>query len=213
MRKIIVLALVACVAGSVLAAPAAQAKKKKKKPAVCATYTPGDLGSGKPTVTVTDANTEAAPLTQKVTLDRSVADLDPVGTGLVSSSTDAFNLQVDSKAKDVGLYLTLNFDTRRDYDLWLRYADGSEAAGSHGWNTVVEDPADAVDPGLGVSKEGYASDSTDSSENIIGVHVTDCSGWTVEVDNYLGEGGELTVKAWLGDIKNEPLAPGQDEPE
>ena len=209
MKKLIVVALVACLAGSVAAAPAAQAKKKKKKPAVCAAYTPGDLGADKPTVTVTDANTDAAPLEQKVSLDQSVADVDVVGSGEIPSSADAFNLQVDSKAKDVGLYLKFEFDARRDYDLWLRYADGSEAAGSHGWNTIVEDPTDSV---FSASDEGYASDSTDSSENIIGVHVTDCSGWTVEVDNYLGEGGDFTVKAWLGPIENEPLAPGAEEP-
>jgi opacity protein-like surface antigen len=211
MKKLLAVALVACVAGSIAVAPAAQAKKKKpKKPAACAAYTPGELGADKPIVKLTDANTEAAPLEQKVSLDQSAADVDILGAGAPESSADAFNIQVDSTAKDVGLYLTLQFDQRRDYDLWLRYADGSEAAGSHGWNTIVEDPADNAD--FSMSDEGYASDSTDSSENIIGVHVTDCSGWTVEVDNYLGEGGEMTVKAWLGDIKNEPLAPGQEEP-
>jgi opacity protein-like surface antigen len=211
MKKLLIVALVACLAGSIAAAPAAQAKKKKKKkPVACAAYTPGELGAGKPTVTLTDANTAEAPLEQKVTLEESVGDLDQTGGLISEASVDAFNLQVDSKAKDVGLYLSMSFDTRRDYDLWLRYADGSEAAGSHGWNTIVEDPGDNAD--LSMSDEGYASDSTDSSENIIGVHVTDCSGWTVEADNWLGEGGELTVKAWLGEIKNEPLAPGQEEP-
>lgn len=212
MRKLIVIALVACLAGSIAAAPAAQAKKKKKKPVACAAYTPGELGADKPIVTLTDANTEAAPLEQKVTLGESVGDVDVVGAGAgpLAPSADAFNLQVDTKAKDSGLYLKFEFDARRDYDLYLRYADGNEAAGSHGWNTIVEDPGDAA--GAGNSTEGYAGDSTDSSENIIGVHVTDCSGWTVEVDDWLGEGGDFTVKAWLGEIKNEPLAPGEEEP-
>ncbi|HEV2756682.1 MAG TPA: hypothetical protein VG318_13010 [Actinomycetota bacterium] len=200
------------VASAVIAGPATAAKKKKPKPkppapAVCQPYTPGELGTDKPTVVVTDAATEAAPVEQKVTMAMSLANYDPgANTGPFAISSDFFNVQVDTANPEAGLYAYLEFPERHDYDLDLHYADGSYAARSHDGNTLlgVQD--------LG-QNGGHAGEATNKSEKIVGVRTPDCAGYTVETQNWFGQGGEFTVKLWLGEIKNDPLAPGEEVPE
>lgn len=182
-----------------------QGKKKGCKPAppaACATYTPGELGKDKPTVVVTDAATEAAPLEQKVTLAQSFANYGVVPAGPFVLSSDFFNVQVDSANPEAGLYVYLEFPERRDYDIDLLYPDNSYAARSHDGNTLL---------GTGEGENGgHAGESTTSSEKIVGVRTADCGGYTVEASNWFGEGGEFTVQLWLGEIKNDPLAPGEE---
>lgn len=199
------------VASAVISGPAVAAKKKKKPkppaPAVCQPYTPGELGKDRPTVVVTDAATEAAPVEQKVTLAASLANYDVgPGAGPFALSTDFFNVQVDSANPEAGLYAYLEFPDRHDYDLDLHYPDGSYAARSHDGNTL-----------LGVGEEGqnggHAGEATTKSEKIVGVRTPDCGGYTVETQNWFGQGGEFTVKLWLGEVVNDPLPPGQEVPE
>lgn len=193
-----------------IALPAADAgakkRKKKPKPPACAAYVPGELGTGKPSVTVTDAHTAEAPLEQKVTLAASTADIDQ--TLVSDAGIDVFNLQVDSAATS-GLYATIEFPERNDIDLYLRWPDGSEAASSHGFNTLAEASAPEpvpFDPSN--TRSNHAGETTPSSESLIGVITPDCGGYTMEVQNWLGDGGELTVKLWLGEGTTEPLPPG-----
>lgn len=202
-RTVAVIAMSAFVLGAFVAGPA-DAKKKKKKPAVCKTFTPGEKGAEKPTIVVTDAATEEAPAVQTVTLAESVADLDQTGT--MAPGTDAFNIQVDSAAKEAGLNILFEFPARRDYDLELFHTDGSYAARSHDFNTLYSPNPDTYANG------GHAGEGTDTYEKIVGLRTSDCGGWTAETVNWLGEGGEMTVKLWLGEIKNDPLAPGAETP-
>lgn len=201
-RTVAVVGMSALVIGAFAAGPAdAKKKKKKKKPAVCAAYQPGEKGADKPTVTVKDAHTEEAPLAQKVTLGRSMSE------GLVDDPTyDYFNVQVDSKLKEAGLYVLFEFPTRRDYDLELLWDDGSYAARSHDFNVLY-----SPDPRT-YWNEGHAGESTDHSEKIVGVRTPDCGGYTVEAVNWLGEGGDFEIKLWLGEIKNDPQSPGEETP-
>lgn len=199
------------VASAVIAGPATAAKKKKKPkpqpPAVCQTYTPGELGTGKPTVVVTDAATEAAPIEQKVTLAASLRNYDETGMGAgpFALSSDYFNIQVDGANPEAGLYILLEFPERRDYDIDLRHSDGSYAARSHDGNTLL---------GTGLGENGgHGGEATTSSEKIVGVRTPDCTGYTLETSNWFGEGGELTVKMWLGEIVNDAQAPGTEVPE
>jgi hypothetical protein len=191
-------------------ASAAKCKKKKKCPpktATCAPYVPGDAGAGKPLALVTDAATEAAPLQQKVTLGQSTADLQ-VG----DPTTDAFNVQIDPAAAEAGLYAKVEFPARNDYDLDLMYPDGSYAARSHAWNTIVEANEQAL-PVIGpASTTGHGGESTATSEAVVGIKTADCGGYTIRIANYLGQGGELTVKLWLGEVKIDPQAPGEEPP-
>ncbi|MDQ4125417.1 MAG: hypothetical protein M3134_07450 [Actinomycetota bacterium] len=198
----------AVVTSGALAGPAVAGKKKKKpktppSPPVCQAYQPGELGKDKPTVVVTDAATETAPLEQKVTLDMSAANYGVVSQGPFVLSSDFFNVQVDTANADAGLYASIQFPERRDYDLDVLYSDGSYAARSHDGNTL-----------LGIGEEGqnggHAGEATTSSEKIVGIRTPDCAGYTVEASNWFGEGGDFTVKLWLGEVKNEPLARGEE---
>lgn len=188
----------------------AAAKKKKKKPKpkppACATFVPGEAGAEKPLVKVTDAATEAAPIEQKVTLAESIADIDQ---GLITPpGVDAFNVQVDSANPDAGLYVLFEFDARHDYDLNLLHTDGSYAARSRRWNTISE----ATDQPGSPSASGHGSNGTESTEMLDGIRTADCGGWTVQAENWLGFGGEFSIKVWLGEAKHDPLAPGEEAP-
>ena len=210
MRKTLSVLLTLGLVAGALAMPAEAAKKKKKKkaaPAACAPFSPGaEAGAGKPTVVVTDAATEAAPLAQKVTVHESAGDLT---FGLTEASADAFNIQVDSAAPDAGLYALIEFEPRTDIDLNLLHSDGSYAARSRRWNTISETTDQGPFP---VSSAGHGGEGTDHSEKLVGIRTSDCGGWTLQVENWLGFGGEYEVKLWLGEIKNEPLAPGEETP-
>lgn len=203
-RTVAVVGMSALVLGAFVAGPADAKKKKKKPAAACAAFTPGEKGADKPTITVTDAATEAAPVAQPITLDPEVTE------GAVSYAESVFNVQVDSAAKDAGLYILFEFQERRDYDLNVWHTDGSYAARSHGFQPVLgTDPTvEEVQGNLG----GHAGESTSNSEKIVGLRTSDCGGWTISAENYLGEGGDFDVKLWLGDIKNDPQAPGAETP-
>jgi hypothetical protein len=205
MRKLIALALIGgLLAGANLPAEAKKRKKKKKPPA-CAEFVPGGNGAGQPTVVLTDAATEAAPVEQAVTLDPSVADLTQ---GVTSASYAYFNVQVDSAAPEAGLYALFEFPDRRDYDLYLRHPDGSEAASSHGFNPVAE----VSQQNLNNTESNHGGETTAGSEALIGIKTPDCGGWTVEAQNWLGEGGEMTIKLWLGPVQIDPVPQGERPP-
>jgi hypothetical protein len=173
----------------------------------CATFTPGEAGTEKPTVVVTDAATEEAPLEQTVSLDMSLADFDFTGM-VLPAEHDAINIQVDSNAADAGLYVLFEFPSRRDYDLNLLHADGSYAARSHGFNPIIPEGRPTT-----ISNEGgHGGESTDASEKLVGIKTADCGGYTLDVANYLGEGGDMMVKLWLGESTIDPLAPGAETP-
>ena len=209
-RTIAVLGLSAMVLGAFAAAPA-DAKKKKKKPAVCKAFTPGEAGAEKPTLVVTDAHTEEAPAVQPVTLPADFTEgLGTIVPGGPGSPHEYFNIQVDSAAKEAGLYILFEFQERRDYDLNVYHPDGSYAARSHGFQPVlgIHATIDEEQGNLG----GHAGESTTSSEKIVGLRTSDCGGWTTDVANYFGEGGDFEVKVWLGEIVNDPQEPGAETP-
>lgn len=180
----------------------AKKKKKKKAPPVCAPYVPGELGADQPLVTLTDAATAEAPVIQTVSLDPSAANFLPT-----DPTTAFFNVQVDPAAAESGLYARMTFDTNRDYDLWLRYADGSAGASSHEFNTLFV--GSTYPPGV-PTNESHGNESTASSEGFVGIRSADCAGWTIEVQNWLGEGGDFDVELWLGEATIDPKPQGEE---
>lgn len=208
MKRFVSIAVAGLLAANVFAAlPAHAAKHKHKKPAVCAPYQAGDFAKDAPLVTVTDAATADKPLEQKVTIDQSVAD---ATFGLTDASAAYFNVQVDSAAPSAGLYAHIDFPQRNDYDLEFQYPDQSYAARSHAFNTVNESNDQAL-PVLGpLSETGHGGQATATSEELVGIDTNDCGGYSVKVSNSLGQGGDITVKLWLGEVKNEPEAPGEE---
>lgn len=186
-------------------------KGKKKgctKPPVqsCASITAAPAGAEKPTVVVTDEATAEKPLEQTIKL---AADFDEGLNG--DAPNDAFNVQVDSAAATAGLYVTFQFQPRRDYDLWTYWSDGSVAASSHGFNPVVEAKTGPPVPwDLSNTKNNHAGESKADSENIVGLITRDCGGYTLGFENYFGEGGEFKVKVWLGEGKTDPKPQGEE---
>lgn len=209
-KKAFAAALTAALVAGALVAPAGDAvakkKKKKKSPPVvaCAPYAPGELGAAAETITVTDAHTAEAPLVHPITLGQ---DFDEGLQGDAPKAT--INVQVDSAASSAGLYTLFEFDTRRDYDLYAYWPDGSEAASSHGFNPIVEahvgDPS-PYDPSN--TSANHAGETTASSESLVGVITPDCGGYTIEAYTYFGEGGDFELKFWLGEGTTDPLPQG-----
>lgn len=209
----VVLALGLVVSG-VVAGPATAAKKKKKpKPAACAPYTPGELGAEADTVVVTDAHTAEAPLTYAFSLDANVDEglRDIIGVEQLGGTPRAHvNVQVDSAGPEAGLYVTWEFGERQDYDLWAYFADGTGAASSHGFQPLIETRGTEVplygEPANTTSNHG--GESTVSSESLVGIITPDCGGYTLDMANYLGTGGDFELKVWLGEGT---IAPGVPE--
>lgn len=175
--------------------------------AVCAPVTPAEAGAEKPTVVVTDEASEEKPVVQTVTLAQSLTE--GILPDVSDISYDYFNVQVDTDNPDAGLYVLFEFPERRDYDVSLMYPDGSYGARSRAWNTIIE-LNDQDPPGLSVT--GHGGEATASSEKIVGIRTPDCGGWTVETANAFGEGGDFEIKVWLGEVVNEPQAPGEETP-
>jgi hypothetical protein len=211
MRKSLAVAMTAALALSVFAALPADAKKKKKKPKPCAAYVAGELGAEAETIVLTDAATAEAPVTQAVSFDPYFLEGISVQGQPGTAPTTFLNVQVDSKAKTAGLYITFEFDDHRDYDMWVRWPDGSEAASSHGFNPLIETQGQPENVDQSNTATNHAGETTANSENIIGLTTPDCGGYTVELGNYFGEGGDFDVKFWLGEGTEEPLAPAPAE--
>lgn len=207
MRRSFTVLLTGALLASLIALPAgdALAKKKKKKAPACAAFVPGELGVEAETLKVTDAHTADAPLLAPISLDAAFDEgiLEFVGAG--ETPRAYFNVQVDSAAPTAGLYVTWEFQTHRDYDLWAYFSDGSAAASAHGFQPMMDTKGTPADQSNTASN--HAGESTADSENLVGVTTPDCGGYTIESSTYFGEGGDFEVKVWLGDAVTEPGVP------
>lgn len=176
---------------------------KPKPPAVpaCPAYVPGEQGAEAETTIVTDAATEEKPVELEFDAGRGLGGPLIGGVPVPPDQTkhNYHNVQIDSQAAEVGLYLRLEFPDRRDYDLYLLYPDGSEASHSGDFNPVHE----ALSCGAATTQ----CQSGSNFESINGIKTSDCQGWTVDSVAYLTEGGKVKLKMWLGEIKGDPAAP------
>ena len=210
----IVLALGLVVSGS-LAGPATAAKKKKpKKPPACAAYTPGELGAEAPKLVVTDAHTADAPLVHAFSIGANfhegLGDVvnERAGQTVVPPTPHQYvNVQVDSAAASAGLYVTWEFQSHQDYDLWAYNADGTAAASSHGFQPLMDTKGLPGDADQSNTATNHGGESTASSENLVGVITPDCGGYTVDLSTYFGQGGDFELKVWLGEGTTEPGVP------
>lgn len=192
--------------------------KKSPKPgkpsAACAPLKPATAGAEAPSVTLTDSATAEKPFVQPLTLEQRVDEGlgDALGApGSTPAAPASVNVQVDTNSKaPVGLYATFEFPEYRDYDLWAYFpgTENEEAASSHGFQPAIETQgAPAVGPvGLDNSNTAtnHGGESTATSENLVGILTPDCGGYTISAYNYLGEGGDMELKLWLGEVKYDP---------
>lgn len=207
-------------ATAVVAGPATAAKKKKKpkppQPVACQPYAPGELGAQAETLVLTEANTADAPLTHAFSLGANVGEGFPeavneeAGTALPEAPHYYVNVQVDTAAAaGAGLYATWEFPQRRDYDMWARYPDGSEAASSHGFQPLLETKGQPGNADQSNTGGNHAGESTPTSENLVGVTTPDCAGYTLDLATYLGDGGDFELKLWLGEPQTDPRPVGE----
>ena len=190
--------------------PGKKSPKPGKPSAACAPLTPAAAGAEAPSVTLTDAATADKPLVQPLTLEQRFDEGIPAAIGAPGSSEAApasVNVLVDTASKGpIGLYATLEFPERRDYDLFAYWpgTENEEAASSHGFQPLIETqgapgPADQSNTGT-----NYGGESHVDSENLVGILTPDCGGYTISAYTYLGEGGDMELKLWLGEAKYNP---------
>lgn len=177
---------------------------KPSKAKSCTPIAPATAGAEAPHVTLTDAHNAEAPLVQPVELEQRFDE------GLTGATPSSVNVTVDTAKKEVGLYATLEFPTRRDYDLWAYFpgTENEEAASSHGFNPLAETQGINDNPDPSNTASNHGGETTASSENLVGILTPDCGGYTVSAYNYFGEGGELELKLWLGDVSYDPAEAG-----
>lgn len=203
-RSASVLASAALILGAFVA-PADAKKKKKPKPPpppppACAPYTPGDEGKEAATTVLTDAATAEAPVVVDFEAAAGGPSLALQGVQIIDETSSLYhNIQVDSANPNAGLYVKFEFSDRHDYDLYLNYADGSNAATSGDSNTA---PGEA---GSG-SPEGAWEGGT-NYELLKGINTLDCAGYTARLVSYATTGGAAKLSMWLGEATAEPNVP------
>lgn len=183
MRKATALLAVLTLVVAAFGAGPAMAKKKKKK--ACPAFVGIEEAAEAELAMVTDEATEEAPV--EVTVEV------PAGSP-VSEGHAYLNVQADPGAKETGLYVRFEFPSHEDNDLYLYNPDGEEAAHAAGFNPTPFGPFDGTGSG-GHSEQG--------AEQIDGLATADCQGYSADLISYMSEGGEMTVKLWLGEIAPE----------
>jgi hypothetical protein len=175
--------------------------KKTKKPARCAAYKAGELGAEAETVVVTDAATEAKPVEVTLALDPGfgqatgldflhpqLAAVDEVTTA--AQSHTYYNVQVDSKAKDTGLFVSLGSPVPDDNDLYLLHSTGNEAAHAAGFHGGGPEPI--------FDSNANGGHTGPDAEFLDGIKTTDCGGYTVHAIAANSQGGDTPLQFWLG---------------
>jgi hypothetical protein len=168
-----------------------RARQRARGQRGCSPYVPGEMGADveEPTTVITDAATEEEPIEMEFAFGPAAGNIG------VDTTDEAFhNIQVDSKAKEVGLWVRLESPVTDDPDLYVYWDNGTVAAQATGFNQAPFGPLDGTGNG-GHSGIGY--------EQIDGIGTADCTGYTLRLLNWLGFGGTYTLKLWLGDIENE----------
>jgi len=170
-------------------------KKPPKPPAApsCPAYTPGEEGAEAEASIVTDAATAEAPL--EVTIAA------PPGVPEVALGHVFHNIQVDTAGAESGLYVAYEFPVYEDHDIYLNYASGTEAAHAGGFNPAPVPVALGCCDGTGTG--GH---SEQGAEFLDGVRSADCSGYTLDMASFASEGGDMTLKLWLGEATYDPAA-------
>ncbi len=198
-RSIGVIAAAGLIIGALVggSAPASAAKKCKKfKPAVPASDSPSASEAPKAKVVkITDKFTQSKPYKVEYTHGPAawlLADpTDPLNSQLaLVEDTKWFNIQVDSKKKFVGLYVRQEWAPTpvSDMDLYIWDSHGSQAGSSGEFNQA---------PGQGLG----SGDGGNGYEQVLGMGVSDCSGYTIESRAFTSPGEAMTLKVWLGSVR------------
>lgn len=197
LRIVAVVGAVSLLLGAFVAPADARKKKRKKKkpPVACASYVPYEKAASAPTARVSDNHTSESPLTATFPTPQGFGSSTPETEDAPEQGSPAhtwYNVQVDSSAASSYLYIRLEFPGTTDYDLYVRNPDGTSdtySAGAPPYQTGTDGT------GHGGHSEG---DAMAASENIDGLAVTDCQGFSIDVVSSTTTGGDVTLKFWLG---------------
>lgn len=185
--------------------------KKSPKPegptgSSCAPYQPGEMGAEAETTLVTAAATEEKPIEMEFTFGRAMGSYAPAP---VDTSVHVLhNVQVDAAAAEAGLWVKLESPVTDDPDLYAYWNTGKEAARAAGFNQALA--AGPLPLGL-FSGTGNGGHSGFGYEQLDGIRTPDCAGFTLDLVNWLGQGGKYKLKLWLGEIKNDPKPPASEQ--
>jgi hypothetical protein len=180
------------------ATPASAAKRCKAfKPGTPISDSPSAVDAKKEKVVkITDSATQAKPYTVNYEHGPAAWLLanpeDPAGSSQVALQEDTkwFNIQVDSKKKFVGLYVRQEWSetSASDMDLYIYDKSGARVGTSGEFN---------VAPGTGLG----TGDGGPGFEQVLGMGVVDCSGYTIESRAFSTAGEAMTLKVWLGSVR------------
>lgn len=182
-------------------------QQKQKKPQGCAAYVPGELGAEveEETILVTDKATVDAPMEIELEFAPAAGSTPTVqGQGIDTSAHILTNVQVDSKASETGFWARLESPEADDPDLYVYWDNGREAARAAGFNQALVAGPLPDNPFINLNGTGNGGHSELGAEQIDGLRTSKCAGWTLDLSNWLGEGGTYTLKLWLGEIENDP---------
>ncbi len=114
----------------------------------------------------------------------------PQGQRALVEDTKWFNIQVDSKKRNVGLYIRQEWSETpvSDMDLYVYDKFGSQAGSSGDFNQVEGTPINS-----GTGGQGF--------EQVSGLGTRDCTGYTIESRAFTSPGETMKLKVWLGKIR------------
>lgn len=161
----------------------------------CAPHRFGAIGRGAPTYKLTDAHGYFSPI--RLSFEQPGGVKTGLPTDEETGGDRFFNIQVEPSSSQTGLWARLAFEERRDYDLVLYDNRGNVVASSNGFNPAHEE-APALSP------ESAGGQSTNRSETLRGIRSDRCAGYTLNVSSAAAEGGEVTLKLWLGPVAYTP---------
>lgn len=193
-KKVLSVLMIMGLVASMFALQADAGAKKKKKKKVCKPYAPGELGAEAETVKVTDKATAEEPLEVTLTLDPGFGQAlgAPTDSATTSQQSHAYyNVQVDPKAKETGLYVSLASPVPDDNDLYLLHSTGTEAAHAAGFHGGG--PVPVYDSNTAGGHTGPDAEFLD------GIRTADCGGYTVHAVGANSRGGDVALNLWLGD--------------
>ena len=198
-RSIGVVAAAAVISTALVGGSPAQAAKKCKKFKPASSFASDSHATAEAPKAkvqkITDKYTQAKPLT--IAYNHGPAfwfqadPQDPTnGQAPAVEDTKWFNFQVDSKKKFAGLYIRQEWSSTSvsDMDLYLWDKNGQQAAVAGDLNQAEGTPLDSGTGGMGY-------------EEISGLGVSDCSGYTAESRAFTTAGEAMTLKVWLGPVK------------
>lgn len=151
----------------------------------CGRYRPeSDEARGAALIIVSNAATAEEPISLKIQA--------PAGMSTAPEEV-LLNVQLATQGQPAGFYARYEFAAAEDYDVIVERGNGEEAARADGFNPAAVGPA--ADP------NGNGGHSEVGAEQIDGLAIQHCDGYTLRLVSKSGVGSEATLKLWVGEAQ------------